>query len=42
LGLESDHGDIVGRGMKETLIEDAQLRLLEALIRTLTKEHNVD
>jgi len=42
LGLQSDHGDIVGRGMKETLIEDTHLRLLEALIRTLTQEHGVD
>ena len=42
LGLESDHGDIVGRGMKETLIEYAQLQLLVQLTKTLAEEYNTD
>jgi hypothetical protein len=42
LGLESDHCDVVGRGMKETLIEGTHLRLLEALIKTLTEGYSVE
>jgi hypothetical protein len=39
LGLETDHGDIVGRGMKETLIDDKHLRLLQALVQILVGDH---
>lgn len=32
IGLEVDGGDVVGRGMRETLIEESKLKLLEALV----------